>query len=87
MFTVVILVILAACWLVANGKYDSTKMWRYRRMRSAFSWAFVGACVGSYFGVAGMGSAIAGTIPGAIVGYLAASNLMKRDADPTEGER
>ena len=77
-----ILFAIAAAWFVANGKYESTHLWKYRRMRAAFSWAFVGAMVGSYFGVAGMGSAIAGTIPGAIVAYLLASNLMKKDADP-----
>jgi hypothetical protein len=39
----------------------------------------IGAVIGSFFGVAGFGGAIAGVIPGAIVGYLFASNLMKRD--------
>lgn len=82
MFTVIVLFVIGAAWFVANGKYESTRAWTYRRMRAAFAWAFVGAVVGSYFGVAGMGSAIAGTLPGAAVGYLIASNLMKKDADP-----
>ena len=84
MFTLFVLFVIACCWAVANGKYESTKQWRYRRMRSAFLWALAGASMGSFFGVAGMGSAIAGTIPGAIVGYLLASNLMKNDRNPTE---
>ena len=64
--------------------YSRTGEWRFRRMRSAFLWALIGAGIGSYFGVAGMGSAIAGTIPGAVIGYLLASNMMKRDTDPTQ---
>jgi len=82
MFFIFILFVIAAAWLVAHGKYASTHLWKYRRMRAAFAWAFLGAVVGSSFGVAGMGSAIAGTIPGAIVGYLVASNLMKKDENP-----
>jgi hypothetical protein len=82
MFTLIILFIVVAGWFVANGKLESTGAWKYRRMRAAFAWAFVGASIGSFFGVAGMGSAIAGTIPGAFVGYLLASNMMKKDTDP-----
>lgn len=84
MFTIIVLVIIAIAWFVANGKYEATRAWKYRRLRAAYSWAFVGAIVGSYFGVAGMGSAIAGTIPGAFIAYLIASNLMKKDANPME---
>jgi len=79
MFTILILIIIGVAWLIAHGNYVQTRQWKYRRMRAAFSWAFVGAIIGSFFGVAGMGSAIAGTIPGAIIGYLLASNLMKRN--------
>ncbi len=86
MFTFAALLVLTVCWYSANRQYSSTGLWRHRRMRAAFAWAFAGACIGSYFGVAGMGSAIAGTIPGAIVGYLLASNLMKKDSDPTQGD-
>lgn len=82
MSTIITLFVIGAAWFVANGKYESTGTWTYRRMRAAFSWAFVGAIVGSYFGVAGMGSAISGTVPGAAIGYLIASNLMKKDVDP-----
>lgn len=84
MFTIIVLVIIAVAWFIANGKYESSHAWKYRRQRAAFSWAFVGAIIGSYFGVAGMGSAIAGTVPGAIIAYLIASNLMKKDANPME---
>jgi len=82
MFTAFVLFVIAAGWFVAHGKYEGSGLWRYRRMRSAFAWSFVGAIIGSSFGVAGLGTAIAGTIPGAFVGYLLASNLMKKDIDP-----
>jgi len=84
MFTVLVLVVIFVAWFIANKKYNNSRVWRYRRQRAAFSWAFLGAIVGSSFGVAGFGSAIAGTIPGAIVAYLLASNLMKKDVDPQE---
>ena len=84
MFTFAVLVALGFAWYVTNAKFQATKLWKYRRMRSAYSWAFVGAIIGSYFGVAGMGSAIAGTPLGAILGYLCASNLMKKDSNPIE---
>jgi len=35
--------------------------------------------IGSFFGIAGFGGAIIGTIPGAIIGYLLASNMLKKD--------
>ncbi len=82
MFTAFVLFVIAAGWFVANGTYKESGLWRYRRMRAAFAWGFVGAIIGSSFGVAGFGTAIAGTIPGAFVGYLLASNMMKKDADP-----
>ena len=82
MLKVLVYVVLAAAWFIANRQYQESGLWRYRRMRSAFAWAFVGAIVGSSFGIAGYGTAVSGTIPGAIVGYLIASNLMKKDVDP-----
>ena len=84
MFTAIVLFVIAAGWFVANNKFEETNLWRYRRMRSSFAWAFMGACVGSFFGVAGFGNAIAGTIPGALFGYLLASNIMKKDTDPRQ---
>ncbi len=82
--TFVVLLVLGVLWLIANTQYESTREWRYRRRRAAFAWSFAGAIIGSSFGIAGMGSAIAGTLPGAIVGYLLASNLMKKDTNPLE---
>jgi len=82
MFTAGVLFVVAAGWFVANNKYEETKMWRYRRMRASFAWSMVGASVGSFFGIAGFGDAIAGTIPGAIFGYVLASNFMKKDGNP-----
>lgn len=81
MFTLAVLAVIAFLWWSANGSFMATGQWKYRRLRSAWAWAFLGAAVGSFFGVAGFGSAIAGTIPGAIVGYLIASNMMKKDHD------
>jgi hypothetical protein len=79
MFTTVILVLIAFLWWRAHKAYGVTGLWRYRRLKAAWSWAFVGAALGSFFGVAGFGGAITGAVPGALLGYLAASNLMKRD--------
>lgn len=50
-----------------------------RRRTFAWAWALIGAIVGSFFGIAGFGGAIIGTIPGAAVGWLFGSNLNKRD--------
>ena len=83
MFTLLTLCVIGFLWYSANSRYEKTTLWIWRRKRAAYSWAFVGAIAGSFFGVAGMGSAIAGTIPGAFVGYLIVSNVMKKDVDPT----
>jgi uncharacterized protein YcfJ len=84
MLLIIILFALAVGWFIANNRYKQTQLWRYKRMRTAVVWAFIGAIIGSSFGVAGFGTAIAGTIPGALVGYLAASNLMKMDENPNQ---
>lgn len=81
MFTLIVLAAIAFFWWRAHKSYESTGQWKYRRLRSSWLWAFIGASIGSFFGVAGFGTAIAGTIPGGIVAFLAASNLMKRDLD------
>lgn len=86
MGTLVILSLIAYFWWKANKAYESSGLWKYRRLRSSWLWAFAGASVGSFFGVAGLGTAIAGTIPGAVIGFLAASNLMRRDFDETDGD-
>lgn len=81
MFTFLVLCAIGYCWWRANKNYVSTGRWKFRRLRSSWIWAFVGAVIGSFFGVAGLESAIIGTVPGAVIGFLAASNLMKRDLD------
>lgn len=86
MGTLVILSLIAVFWWRANKAYESSGLFKYRRQRSSWLWAFVGASIGSFFGVAGLGTAIAGTIPGAVIGFLAASNLMKRDFDDPDGD-
>ena len=82
MLTLIVVCIVGVLWYFSNRNYARTNLWTWRRKRAAYAWAMAGAICGSYFGVAGMGSAIAGTVPGAIVGYLVASNLMKKDVDP-----
>lgn len=81
MFTSIVVILLLILWYHAYIQFSKTNSWKWRRLKSAYAWAALGALVGSYFGVAGMGSAIAGTIPGAIIGYIFASNLMKKDMD------
>lgn len=81
MWTFLIIVVIGVVWWSFHKSYMQSGKWADRRRRSAWSWGLIGALIGSFFGVAGFGGAIAGTIPGAIVGYLIASNLMKRDYD------
>jgi hypothetical protein len=52
-----------------------------RRKTFAWAWAFWGAVLGSIFGVAVFGAAIAGTSVGALIGFLAASVWLKVDPD------
>ena len=82
METILVLGVIAWLWWNANSKFEATGAWSFRRRRAAFSWAFLGAIAGSFLGVAGFGTAIAGTLPGAFIGYLHASNAMKSDSDP-----
>lgn len=57
---------------------------RSRRKTFAWAWAFIGAIIGSFVGVAGFGGAIIGTIPGAVMGWLFGSNLNKPDHGSSE---
>jgi uncharacterized membrane protein len=41
-----------------------------RAYNRAAIWAIVAATIGSFFGIAGFGSAISGIIPGAILGWV-----------------
>lgn len=81
MWTFSIVVVIGFLWWAARKRYTQGGQWRDRRRSAAWAWGMIGAVIGSFFGIAGLGNAIAGTIPGAIVGYLFASNLMKRDYD------
>ena len=81
MFTFIVLAVIGALWWVAHKNYERSGKWRDRRHRSSWAWAIVGALLGSFVGVAALGGAIAGTIPGAFLGFLLASNMMKRDHD------
>lgn len=82
METFLVLGVIAWLWWNAHRNFEATGAWSFRRRRASFSWAFLAAIVGSFIGVAGFGTAIAGTLPGAFVGYLLASNAMKSDSDP-----
>jgi hypothetical protein len=79
MFTLLILVGIGIAWFYWNKRYMRSGLYQHRRLRASWSWAFGGAIIGSFFGVAGFGAAIAGTIPGAFIGFLAAGYLMKQD--------
>lgn len=50
-----------------------------RRKTYAWAWAFWGAIAGSFFGIAGFGTAVSGAGLGAVVGYLAATALIRVD--------
>lgn len=85
MFMLFVLAVIAYLWYAAGHNYMRTGRPEFVRKKYAYGTAFVGAVIGSSFGVAGgfagMGGAVAATIPGALVGYLLASNLLKRDYD------
>jgi hypothetical protein len=78
MITAIILIGIAILWLIANNEFNESGSMVARRKRASFVWAFAGGVLGSFTGFAGFGEAIAGTIPGAIFGYLVASHLMYR---------
>lgn len=50
-----------------------------RRRTYAWAWAFWGGLAGSFFGVAGFGTAMVGSPLGALLGYFIVSALMKVD--------
>lgn len=78
MITAGILFVIAVFWFFANQSFQVTGSQTDRRKRASYSWAFIGASIGSYFGVAGLGNAISGAVPGALLAYLIASHLMLR---------
>lgn len=76
MFTALVLFLIACGW-IRSGLIKVRAPSPLRRMKTAqWAWAFGGAALGSYVGVAGLGTAIAGTIPGALVGWILAGYLM-----------
>lgn len=77
MFTFVVLSIIGVLWWNIYRQYTRTGEWRYRRDGAALAWAFTGATGGSFIGIAGFGTAISGTIPGALLGYVLAYLLME----------
>lgn len=81
MSTFLVLAAIIVLWYLASYAYMRSGRPKARRQKTSFAWGFVGAVVGSFVGIAGFGGAIVGTIPGAIIGYLIASNLMKKDSD------
>jgi hypothetical protein len=83
MWTAAIVSIFGVCWLIANSTYQARPNWKARRLRSSFAWAMVGAMAGSYFGVAGFGTAVGGAIPGAIAAYILVGYVMKVDRPDT----
>jgi hypothetical protein len=76
MYTAIILIIISILWWRANNRYLASGAKNDRRARAQWIWAFIGAGIGSFSGVAAMGSAIAGTLPGGIIGYMAAGYMM-----------
>ena len=84
MFTALIVASTLVFWWRAHKQFLTTGRWKYRRLRACWIWACVGAFLGGSFGIAGFGTAIAGTLPGALLGYLAAGNLMKKDFDESD---
>lgn len=49
--------------------YDAHKK-KQTQFQASATFGIIGAIAGSFIGIAGMGSAIAGTVPCAIIGYL-----------------
>ena len=78
MFTFFILVIITALWSIANVNYNNTEDWKYYRQRNGYLLSFITASAGSFFGIAGFGDAIAGTVPGAIIGYFVGDYFVLR---------
>jgi len=78
MFTAIVLFVIAILWLRANSEFIRSHSFDARRSRSRWAWSFIGAATGSYIGIAGFGTAIAATIPAAVVCYFAADYLMTR---------
>ena len=69
--------------VIAYRKFQSTNTIENQKKMQAWAGAFWGALIGCFFGVAGFGGAIAGTIPGAVIGYfLIPLFLQSRQSSP-----
>lgn len=79
MFTFLVVVIILVIGTMHYRAWQASGDLVARRRAFAWAWALIGAIAGSFFGVAGFGGAIIGTIPGAVLGWLIGSNLNKQD--------
>lgn len=79
MFTFLVIATIFVIGTLAYRNYQRTGEAIDRRKSLAWGWALAGAIIGSFFGVAGFGGAIIGTVPGAIVGWLIASTWAKKE--------
>src|SRR4051812_20680774 len=77
MFTALVLTFIGVAWYRAHRTYEATRGVDSRVNRASLSWAFIGASVGSFFGVAGLGGAIAATVPAAVIAFIIARLLMR----------
>lgn len=84
MFTVIVVAFTVFFGLRAHTYYVATGRWKFHRLRLCWAAAFIGALMGCSIGIAGFGGAVAGTIPGALFGYLAMGNLVRRDFDESD---
>lgn len=80
---------LASLWARAWNRFQRTGRQIDRRRVSQWMWALLGALFGSATGFVGYGTAIAGTIIGAVFGYLLSSHLhfIGRDSEEAESHR
>jgi hypothetical protein len=76
--TFTLLAVIGIFWVRALLRHLATKTWISRRSAAQWAWTFIGAALGSYFGVAGFGTAIPGTALGALLGYLGAGYIMAK---------
>jgi hypothetical protein len=77
--TALMLTVIAFKWWKANERYQQNSGLWYGRRRGSWVWCFIGAGIGSFLGNAGFGTAIAGTLPGAVIGYFTADYLLLRN--------
>lgn len=81
MLTLIVLSVIAVLWYLAGQEFMKSGDPSARRRKSALGFSFVGGTIGSFFGIAGFGGAIIGTIPGTVFGYVLGSYLMMTDHD------